>query len=82
MYTDIVTTVGKCNGSFLILLDLFTAFDTTDHDNLLYIMNKYVGIGSHSLFGVRTQRVQIDGIKSDFASLLYGVPQSSVPMKF
>ena len=26
----------------------------------------------------RTQRVQIDGIMSDFASLLYGVPHDSV----
>ena len=32
----------------------------------------------------RTQRVQIDGIMSDFAILLCGVPQGSVlgPMKF
>ena len=37
-----------------------------------------------SYFSDRTQRVQIDGILSDFASLLRGVPQGSVlgPMKF
>ena len=90
VYNDIVTTVGKGNGSFLVLLDLSADFDTIDHDNLFYILEKYVGIGGSALrlirsyFSDRTQRVQIDGIMSDFASLLCGVPQSSVvgPMKF
>ena len=90
VYNDIVTTVGKGNGSYLILLDLSTAFDTIDHDNLFYILEKYVGIGGSALrlirsyFSDRTQRVQIDGIMSGFASLLCRVPQGSVlgPMKF
>ena len=76
VYNDIVTTIGKGNGSFLVLLDLSAAFDTIDHDNLFYIIRSY--------FSDRTQRVQIDGILSDFASLLCGVSQGSVlgPMKF
>ena len=90
MYNDIVTTVGKGNESFLVLLDLSAAFDRTDHDNLFYILEKYVGIGGSALrlirsyISNRTQRVQIDGILSDFASLLCGEPQGSVlgPMKF
>ena len=90
VYNDIVTTVGKGNGSFLVLLDLSTAFDTIDHNNVFYILEKYVGIGGSALrlirsyFSDRTQRVQIDGIMSDFASLLCGVPQGSVlgPMNF
>ena len=49
VYNDIVTTVGKGNGSFLVLLDLFAAFDTIDHDNLFYILEKYVGIGGSAL---------------------------------
>ena len=88
VYNDIVTTIGK--GSFLVLLDLSTAFDMIDHDNLFYRLEKYVGIGDSALrliqsyFCDLTQRVQIDGIMSDFASLLCGVPQGSVlgPMKF
>ena len=42
MYNDIVTTVGKGNGSFLVLLDLSAAFGTMafDHDNLFYILEK------------------------------------------
>ena len=90
MYNDIVTTVGIGNGSFLVLLDLSAASDTIDHDNLFYILEKYVGISGSALrlirsyFSDRTQRVQIYGIMSDFASLLCGVPQCSVlgPMTF
>ena len=90
VYNDIVTTVGKGNASFLVLPYLSVAFDTIDHDNLFYILEKYVGTGGiavrliRSYFSDRTQRVQIDGILSDFASLLCGVPQGSVmgPIKF
>ena len=54
------------------------------------LLEKYVGITGNALqliksyFPGRTQRVVIDGILSDFASLICGVPQSSVlgPMKF
>ena len=78
VYNDIVTTVVKGNRSFLVLLDLSAAFDTIDHDNLFYILEKYVGIGGSALrlirsyFSDHTQRVQINGILSDFASLLCG----------
>ena len=72
VYNDIVITVGKGNGSFL---DLFVVFDTIDHDNLFYTLEKYVGIGGgsalrliRSYFCCRTQNVQINGIMSDFAS--------------
>ena len=86
MYYDIVTTVGKGNGSFFVL-DFSAAFDTIDHDNLFYILERYVGIGGSALrlirsyFCNRTQIVLIDGIMSD---LLCGVPQGSVlgPMQF
>ena len=72
VYNDIVTTFGKGNGSFLVLLDWSAAFDTIDHDNLFYIHEKYVGIGGSALrlirsyFCDRTQRVKIDGIMSAF----------------
>ena len=49
VYNDIVTMVGKGNGSDLVLLDLSAAFDTIDHDTLFVILEKYVGItGSDS----------------------------------
>ena len=79
VYNDIVTTVGKGNGSFLVLLDLSAVFDTIDHDNLFYILEKYVGLavvhyGQFSHILVIVHRVQIDGILSDFAILLCGMP--------
>ena len=80
MYNDIVTNVGKGNGTFFVLLDLSAAFDTIDHDNVFYKLEKYVGIGGSaprlilSYFCDRTQRVQINGSMSDFASLLGVLP--------
>ena len=48
-YSDIVTTIGKGNGSFLVLLDLSAAFDTIDHSNVFDILEKYVGITGDAL---------------------------------
>ena len=81
VYNDIVTTVGKGNGSLLVLLDLSAAFDTIDHDNLFYILKNMSDLAVVHWFGhifVIVQIVQIDGIMSDFAGLLSGVPQGSV----
>ena len=49
VYNDIVTTIGRGNGAMLVLLDLFDAFDTIDHDNLFCILEKYVGICGNAL---------------------------------
>ena len=47
VYNDIVTTVGKGNGSCLVLLDdLSTAID---RDNLFYILDLYVKISGSAL---------------------------------
>ena len=48
-YKDIVTTIVRGNGAMLVLLDLSVAFDTIDHDNLLCILEKYVGICGNAL---------------------------------
>ena len=90
VYNEIVTTIGKGNGSGLVLLDLSAAFDTIDHENLFNHLENCVGISGNALkliksyFSGRTQRVMIDGILSDVASLICGVPQGSVlgPLKF
>ena len=39
-YNDIVTTICRGNGDMLVLLDLSAAFDTIDHDNLFFIIEK------------------------------------------
>ena len=73
VYNDIVTTIGKGNGSRLVLLDLSAAFDTIDHENLFKHLEKYVVISGNALklmksyFSERTQKVMIDGILSDVA---------------
>ena len=84
VYNDIVTTISKGNAAMLVLLDLSAAFDTIDHDHLLCILEKYVGICGNALkliksyFSNRTQRIQIDYVLSDFANIICGVPQGSV----
>ena len=40
VYNDIVTTIGKANGSYLVLLDLSAAFDTIDHEILFELLKK------------------------------------------
>ena len=89
VYNDIVTMVGKDNGSYLVLLDLSAAFDAIDHDTLFVILEKYVGITGSALqllksyFSDRSQRVLIDDVMSGAANLVCGVPQGSVlgPLK-
>ena len=86
----IVTTIGKGNGSFLVLLDLSAAFDTIDHSNLFDILEKYVGITGDALqliksyFSDRSQSTRIESIMSDIVHIICGVPQGSVlgPLKF
>ena len=90
VYSDIVTTIGKGNGSFLVLLDLSAAFDTIDHSNLFDILEKYVGITRDALqfiksyFSDRSQSTRIESIMSDIVHIICGVPQGSVlgPLKF
>ena len=84
VYSDIVTMVGKGNGSYLVLLDLSAAFDTIDHDTLFVIFEKYVGTtGSvlqllKSYFSDQSQRVLIDDVMSGVTNHVCGVPQGSV----
>ena len=73
-----------------MLLDPSAEFDTIDNVILFEILVKHVGFRGKALglmksyFSDRTQRVQIDGILSEFAEIVYGVPQGSVmgPLKY
>ena len=71
----------------LVLLDLSSAFDTIDHDNLFCILEKYVENALKLIklyfFSNRTQRIQIDDVLSVLSNIIYGVPQGSVlgPLK-
>ena len=86
VYSDIVTTIGKGSGSFLVLLDLSAAFDTTDHSNLFqqfHILEKYVRITGDALqfiksyFSDRSQSTRNESIMSDIVHIICGVPQGS-----
>ena len=73
-----------------ILLNFSAAFDTIDHVILFDILKKCIGFDGIALklimsyFSDCTQWPQIDGILSEFASIVCGVPQGSVmgPLKF
>ena len=79
-----VTTIGKGNGSFLVILNLSAAFDTIDHSNLFHILERYVGITGDALqliksyFSDRSQSTRIESIMSDIVHIICGVPQGSV----
>ena len=73
---------GKC--VLLILLDLSAAFDTVDHEILLNVLRKRLGVCGKALDWLRsyltdrTQSVCINGVKSTKKQLKCGVPQGSV----
>ena len=81
---DILTSIDKKRGTFLILLDLSAAFDTVDHDLLLSFLENNIGLTGSvlSLFQTylsgRSQCVSINGVMSEFCHLAFGVSQGSV----
>ena len=62
-----------------IFFELSAVFDTIEHDNVLYILEKYVEIGGCVLRLIRPyfcehiQRVQIDYIMSDLIIIIYNI---------
>ena len=81
---DLLLACDQNSPSILILLDLSAAFDTVDHNKMLYILKNDIGIGGialewfRSFLIGRTCRVKINNVFSDASDLLYGVPQGSV----
>ena len=68
----------------LVLLDLSAAFDTVDHNVLMNVLEKRVGVTGLALkwfasyLSDRSQCVSINGVYSKEANIKYGVPQGSV----
>ena len=81
---DLYESFDQGMPSVVILLDLSAAFDTVDHDKLLDILQKQIGIGGtaikwfESFLKGRTQKVKIGDTFSETDELLYGVAQGSV----
>ena len=84
VYNDILVDIDKNRTIILLLLDLSAAFDTVDHEMLLYRLASRFGISDVALswFGSylsnRSQFVNVRGTQSEAHSLPCGVPQGSV----
>ena len=81
---DLYESFDKNTPAVLVLLDLSAAFDTVDHDKLLEILEKEIGVTGvalewfKSFLKGRTQKVKVGESYSDLMILLYGVAQGSV----
>ncbi len=78
-----VVEMDKINTRVNIFLDLLKAFDTLDHEILLYKLKNY-GINRasfklmESYIKYRKQYVEIEGIHSEMSTPTTGVPQGSI----
>ena len=67
-----------------MLLDLSAAFDTVDHDLLLNILEKEIGLRGNvlkwfqSFLKGRSQRIRLGKSTSESITIMFGVPQGSV----
>ena len=83
-FVAIAFSLGYEKVSVLILLDLYTAFDTIDHNTLLHQLEHAFGITDIALSSIRSylsdrdQTAVTNGLKSEPLRLLYGIPQGSV----
>ena len=76
VFNDIMLDVDSGSGSFLILLELSSAFDTIDYDLLCTVFERHLGISRtvlkllKSFLTGRSQAVIIDGVKSEHKKLV------------
>ena len=84
IHNDLVLAINKQKVSALVLLDLWAAFDTIDHQILIQRLESTFGISSSALSLLssylldRSQFVSIDTSCSSQSNLHTGVPQGSV----
>ena len=84
VHNDILTAIDKRRTVILLLLDLSAAFDTVDHDILLFRLQQRFGVTGKPLLwfksylSSRMQFVSVDGAASSDHALQCGVPQGSV----
>lgn len=81
---DLYQSFDQNMPSVVVLLDLSAAFDTVDHNKLLEILEKEIGVTGtalrwfESFLKGRTQRVKIGSTYSEPIELRYGLAQGSV----
>ena len=81
---NLLEACDKNMPSVVLLLDLSAAFDTVDHDKLLFILEEEIGVTGVALkwfrefLTNRTQAVKIGDSLSEVALLLFGVVQGSI----
>jgi len=81
---DITMSIDQGKPTIPVLLDLSAAFDTLDHNVLLFRLKNMFDLSGKVLKWLRSylehcsQRVSVHGILSDIQFLLSGVPQGSV----
>ena len=81
---ELQSGIDKGNVALLVLLDLSAAFDTIDHNKLLFRLHDEIGISGiafawlESYLDNRYQSVIVNGVSSSELELSCGVPQGSV----
>ena len=80
--SDLYQSFDRNMPSVVVLLDLSAAFDTVDHDKLLEILEKDIGVTGtalkwfESFLKGRTQRVKIGDSYSEPMELQFGVARA------
>ena len=81
---DILVASHENTATVVMLLDLSAAFDTVDHNKLLNILYKEIGIDGTALKWFQSfligccQKVKVGGAESCEIIIKFGVPQGSV----
>ena len=81
---DLLIAADERSATVVMLLDLSAAFDTVDHNLLLSILEKEIGLGGtvlswfKSFLTGRSQRIRLGKVTSEVIYIKFGVPQGSV----
>ena len=81
---DLLIAADGKEATVIMLLDLSAAFDTVDHDLLLNILEKEIGLRGNvlkwfqSFLKGRSQRIRLGKTTSESITIMFGVPQGSV----
>ena len=84
IWNDLLVASDEKSATVVMMLDLSAAFDTVDHDLLLNILMREIGLRGtvlkwfESFLKGRSQRIRLGSTVSDEIVIKFGVPQGSV----